>query len=307
MPAEVFGPDHVFLKKDQLIGLEELERLIGAFVRCGVRKIRITGGEPLLRRGVVEFLGCLKRFPGLEDLAMTTNGLLLPTFAQGLAEAGLHRVTVSLDALDPEIFAAMNGRGKHPDQVLAGIESARRAGLRVKVNMVVQRGVNDSQILPMARHFKNAGIPLRFIEFMDVGNHNHWDPGLVVSGQEILAVLANEMKFEPLPASHFGEVANRFRYLDGGSEFGIITSISSPFCRDCTRARLSADGRLFTCLFATKGHDLLGALRANKPNDEQLYQMVAALWRTRDDRYSELRSEAGGQSPAKVEMSFIGG
>ncbi|MFM8982487.1 MAG: hypothetical protein ACKOLA_06185 [Spartobacteria bacterium] len=159
----------------------------------------------------------------------------------------------------------------------------------------------------MARHFKNAGIPLRFIEFMDVGNHNHWNPGLVVSGEEILAVLASEMKFEPLPASHFGEVANRFRYLDGGSEFGIITSISSPFCRDCTRARLSADGRLFTCLFANKGHDLLGALRANKPDDEQLYQMVAALWRTRDDRYSELRSEAGGQSPAKVEMSFIGG
>ena len=163
MPAEVFDRDHAFLKKDQLIRLEELERIIGAFVRCGVGKIRITGGEPLLRRGVVEFLGCLKRFPGLKDLAMTTNGLLLPKFASGLAEAGLHRVTVSLDALDPEIFFRMNGRGKHPDQVLEGIEAAKNAGLRVKVNMVVQRGVNDSQILPMALHFKAAGIPLRFI------------------------------------------------------------------------------------------------------------------------------------------------
>lgn len=307
MPAEVFGPDHAFLKKRQLIGLEELERLIGAFVRCGVRKLRITGGEPLLRQGVVEFLGCLRRFPQLEDLAMTTNGLILPTFAQGLADAGLHRVTVSLDALDPGIFAAMNGRGKHPDQVLLGIEAAQRAGLAVKVNMVVQRGVNDSQILPMALHFKNAGIPLRFIEFMDVGNHNRWSPSLVVNGKEILARLAPGLKFEPLPPTHFGEVANRYRYLDDGSEFGIITSISSPFCRDCTRARLSADGRLFTCLFATKGHDLLGAMRAGEPDDDQLHQMVAALWRTRDDRYSELRSAIGGKAPAKVEMSFIGG
>jgi cyclic pyranopterin phosphate synthase len=307
MPAEVFGPDHVFLKKEQLIALEELERLIGAFVRCGVRKLRITGGEPLLRRGVVDFVNRLKRFPALEDLAMTTNGLLLPTFAQDLSKAGLHRVTVSLDALEPGIFSAMNGRGKNPGEVLEGIEAARRAGLLVKVNMVVQRGVNDSEILPMALHFKKAGIPLRFIEFMDVGNHNHWNPELVVSGEEILARLATDLPFEALPPSHFGEVANRFRYLDDGVEFGIITSISSPFCRDCTRARLSADGRLFPCLFATKGHDLLGAMRASNPDDEQLYQMVAALWRTRDDRYSELRSAAGGHSTAKVEMSFIGG
>lgn len=307
MPAEVFDRDHAFLKKDQLIGLQELERLIGAFVRCGVRKLRITGGEPLLRRGVVEFLGCLKQFPRLEDLAMTTNGLLLPTFASGLAKAGLHRVTVSLDALDPEIFARMNGRGKHPDQVLEGIEAARNAGLQVKINMVVQRGVNDSQILPMALYFKAAGIPLRFIEFMDVGNHNHWDRSLVVSGEEILTRLAEKTTFEALPPDHFGEVANRFRYTDNSAEFGIITSISSPFCRSCTRARLSADGRLFTCLFASKGHDLLGALRERHLDDEQLYQMVAGLWRTRDDRYSELRSAGGVNTPAKVEMSFIGG
>ena len=291
MPAEIFDQEHAFLQKNKLIQLEELERLIGAFVRCGVRKIRLTGGEPLLRRGVVDFLGSLKRFSEIEDLALTTNGLLLPTFASGLAEAGLHRVTVSLDALDPDIFARMNGRGKHPDQVLKGIESAKSAGLRVKVNMVVQRGVNDSQVLPMALHFKAAGIPLRFIEFMDVGNHNHWDPAMVVSGEEILARL----------------VANRFRYLDDGVEFGIITSISAPFCRSCTRARLSADGRLFTCLFASKGHDLLGAMRAGNPDDETLYQMVASLWRTRDDRYSELRSAVGTNTPAKVEMSFIGG
>jgi cyclic pyranopterin phosphate synthase len=201
----------------------------------------------------------------------------------------------------------MNGRGKHPDQVFQGIEAAKSAGLQVKVNMVVQRGVNDSQILPMALHFKAAGIPLRFIEFMDVGNHNHWDASMVVSGEEILARLAAETTFETVPPAHFGEVANRFRYTDDGVEFGIITSISQPFCRSCTRARLSADGRLFTCLFASKGHDLLGAMRAGNPDDEALYQMVAALWRTRDDRYSELRSAAGGNTPAKVEMSFIGG
>lgn len=307
MPAEIFDQEHAFLQKDQLIRLEELERIIGAFVRCGVRKIRLTGGEPLVRRGVVEFLGCLKKFSEIEDLAMTTNGLLLPTFASGLAEAGLHRVTVSLDALDPDIFSRMNGRGKHPDQVLKGIEAAKSAGLAVKVNMVVQRGVNDSQVLPMALHFKAAGIPLRFIEFMDVGNHNHWDPAMVVSGEEILARLAAETTFEAVPPAHFGEVANRFRYTDDGVEFGIITSISQPFCTSCTRARLSADGRLFTCLFASKGHDLLGAMRSGNPDDEALYQMVATLWRTRDDRYSELRSAVGGNTPAKVEMSFIGG
>lgn len=307
MPAEIFDRNHAFLQKGQIIRLEELERLIGAFVRCGVRKIRLTGGEPLVRRGVVEFLESLKRFTAIEDLAMTTNGLLLPTFASGLAEAGLHRVTVSLDALDVDIFARMNGRGRRPEEVLKGIEAAKTAGLGVKVNMVVQRGVNDSQILPMALHFKSAGIPLRFIEFMDVGNHNEWHPSLVVSGAEILDRLSSVADFEPVPPSAFGEVANRFRYTDDGVEFGLITSISAPFCRSCTRARLSADGRLFTCLFAAEGHDLLGAMRSGNPDDEALYQMVASLWSARDERYSELRSTGGGGTTAKVEMSFVGG
>ena len=307
MPAEVFDHGHVFLRKDQLLRLTELDRIIGAFVRCGVVKLRLTGGEPLLRRGAVKFLRGLKRFPELEDMAMTTNGLLLPEFAQELAEAGLHRVTVSLDALDPAIFGAMNGRGHHPSRVLEGIAAAQAAGLGVKVNMVVQRGVNDSQILPMARHFKELGVTLRFIEFMDVGNSNHWDPGLVVPGAEILEQLAGVFSFEPIPPAHRGEVATRFRYLDDGAEFGLITSISSPFCRDCTRARLTANGRLFTCLFATEGFDLRAAMRDGDLDDGGLHELIAGLWRRRDDRYSELRALASDNESPKVEMSFIGG
>jgi len=305
MPAEVFDGGHAFLRKDQLLRLGELDRIIGAFVRCGVRKLRITGGEPLLRRGAVKFLRGLRRFPELEDLAMTTNGLLLPEFAGELAAAGLHRVTVSLDALDPHIFGAMNGRGHHPDRVLAGLAAARAAGLGVKINMVVQRGVNDGEILPMTRFCKREGLVLRFIEFMDVGNSNRWDPSQVVPGHEILGRLAPEFDFEPVPPSHFGEVAGRFRHRDNGVEFGLITSISAPFCRSCTRARLSADGRLFTCLFASEGYDLVGAMRARSPDDDQLHRLVAELWSRRADRYSEIRAQTG--SATKVEMSFIGG
>ena len=305
MPAEVFDKDHVFLRKEQLLRLTELDRIIGAFVRCGVRKLRLTGGEPLLRRGAVKFLRGLGRFGKLEDVAMTTNGLLLAEFAEELAEAGLHRVTVSLDALDPEIFGAMNGRGHHPSRVLEGIAAAKAAGLGVKVNMVVQRGVNDSQILPMARHFKELGVILRFIEFMDVGNTNHWEPRMVVPGREILATLAQEFDFEPVQGDYPGEVASRYRHRDNGCEFGVITSISAPFCRHCSRARLSADGRLFTCLFASEGFDLVGAMRSGDLDDEGLHRLVSDLWSRRNDRYSELRSASG--SAQKVEMSFIGG
>ena len=307
MPAEVFGPDHTFLHGEGLLALPELERIVGAFVRCGVRKLRITGGEPLLRPGIVEFVDRLRRFEGLEDVAMTTNGLLLARCAADLAAAGLQRVTVSLDALDPETFRRMNGRGRHPGEVIAGIDAAREAGLAVKVNMVVQRGVNESQILPMASHFKSCGITLRFIEFMDVGNSNHWNPDLVVAGAEILEVLAGSFVFEPVPPDHRGEVATRFRYLDDGTEFGVITSISSPFCRDCTRARLTANGQLFTCLFASSGFDLRGALRDGNLDDAALHRLIGGLWRLRDDRYSELRAIAGGKDQPKVEMSFIGG
>jgi GTP 3',8-cyclase len=307
MPAEVFGPDHTFLRDEELLGLEELEHVIGAFVRCGVRKLRITGGEPLLRPGVVEFVGNLRRFARLEDIAMTTNGLLLPRHAAGLAAAGLQRVTVSLDALDPDVFRRMNGRGRHPDEVLAGIDAAIDAGLAVKVNMVVQRGVNDVQVMPMASYFKDRGITLRFIEFMDVGNSNDWSPESVVAGAEILGMLAGHFDFEPVAAAHRGEVAARFRYSDNGAEFGIITSISSPFCRDCTRARLTANGRLFTCLFAADGFDLRTAMRDGNLDDAALHELVAGLWSRRDDRYSELRVLAGNADSPKVEMSFIGG
>ncbi len=305
MPAEVFDRNHAFLRPEQLLSLTELDQIIGAFVRCGVRKLRITGGEPLLRRGSVKFLQGLGKFPELEDVAMTTNGLLLPEFAADLAAAGLHRVTVSLDALDPVVFGTMNGRGVHPDRVLEGIGAARAAGLGIKVNMVVQRGVNDQEILPMARHFKNEGVVLRFIEFMDVGNSNHWDPSRVVSGREILAMLSEEFEFEPLAATQPGEVATRYRHTDDGCEFGLITSISAPFCRNCTRARLSADGRLFTCLFASSGFDLVGAMRAEGLDDARLHRLVWNLWSNREDRYSEIR--AGSGSLPKVEMSFIGG
>jgi cyclic pyranopterin phosphate synthase len=305
MPAEVFDKDHVFLRKDQLLRLTELDRIIGAFVRCGVVKLRLTGGEPLLRRGAVKFLRGLKRFPELEDVAMTTNGLLLSEFARELAEAGLHRVTVSLDALDSAVFGAMNGRGHHPSRVLEGIAAAQAAGLGVKVNMVVQRGVNESQVLPMARHFKELGVVLRFIEFMDVGNTNHWMPGMVVPGGEILEMLSREFEFEPMAAAYTGEVASRYRHSDNGCEFGVITSISAPFCRQCSRARLSADGRLFTCLFASEGFDLAHAMRSGSLDDDALHRLVAGLWSRRDDRYSELRSTSGFAQ--KVEMSFIGG
>ena len=307
MPAEVFGPDHAFLRGEELLGLPELERIVGAFVGCGVRKLRITGGEPLLRPGVVDFVARLRRVGLLEDIAMTTNGLLLPRHAADLAAAGLHRVTVSLDALDPGIFSQMNGRGRHPEEVLAGIDAAQSAGLAIKVNMVVQRGINEAAIVPMARHFKERGITLRFIEFMDVGNSNHWDPVLVVPGAEVLALLAGGFRFEPVPPAHRGEVATRFRYLDDGAEFGVITSISSPFCRDCTRARLTANGRLFTCLFATEGFDLRAVLRDGDLDDEGLHELIAGRWRRREDRYSELRALACDDELPKVEMSFIGG
>jgi len=307
MPAEVFGPDHAFLRGEDLVALPELERIVRAFVRCGVRKLRITGGEPLLRPGIVEFVERLGRLDQLEDVAMTTNGLLLARHASDLAAAGLHRVTVSLDALNPETFRRMNGRGRHPDEVLAGIDAARAAGLAVKVNMVVQRGFNDGEILPMARHFKHRGITLRFIEFMDVGNSNHWNPALVVPGAEILAVLARSFAFDPVGPECRGEVAARFRYLDDGGEFGVITSITSPFCCDCTRARLSANGQLFTCLFASAGFDLRTALRERNFDEEALRQLIADLWSRRDERYSELRALAINQGVPKVEMSFIGG
>lgn len=306
MPKEVFGPDYVFLKKNEWLRFHELDDLVEAFVQLGVRKVRLTGGEPLLRPGLVKYIHGLQRFSGIEDIALTTNGLRLAEKVEELKEAGLNRVTVSLDALDPEICGQMNGRGIAPKVVLAGIEAALGAGLGVKVNMVVERGVNDGEILQMARYFKDIGVTLRFIEFMDVGNHNGWKLDRVVSGREILDAIQSEFAVEPVDLTSDAEVAKRYRYKDGSAEFGLITSVTQPFCGGCTRARISADGKLFTCLFAAEGLDLKSYLRSEAYSKKGLYHKLAQHWGARDDRYSELRS-ASSLNETKVEMSYIGG
>ena len=306
MPKEVFGPDYEFLRKSEWLRFTELDDLVEAFVRLGVRKIRLTGGEPLLRPGLDKYIHGLKHVHRIEDIALTTNGLRLAERAGELKAAGLDRVTVSLDALDPEIAGKMNGRGVAPRAVLAGIAAAQHEGFQVKVNMVVERGVNDGEILPMARYFKERGVTLRFIEFMDVGNVNGWKMERVVSGQEILQQLQSEFAVEPIDLSSSGQVAKSYRYADGSGEFGLITSVTQPFCGGCTRARISADGKLFTCLFASSGLDLKQFLRAEGYEKAALYDLLAKHWGARDDRYSELRNQAGLR-PAKVEMSYIGG
>ena len=306
MPKEIFGPDYVFLKKDQWLRFAELDDLVASFIKLGVRKIRLTGGEPLLRPGLDKYIHGLRRLPEIEDVALTTNGLRLAERVGELRDAGLNRVTVSLDALDPQISGAMNGRGVAPKAVLAGVEAALAAGLPVKVNMVVERGVNDSEILPMARHFKALGVTLRFIEFMDVGNHNGWNLERVVSGREILQQIETEFEVEPVDLSSAQQVAKRYRYTDGSGEFGLITSVTQPFCGGCTRARISADGKLYTCLFASKGLDLKSFLRSEDYSREKLDQLLAAQWGQRNDNYSEVRSLAGS-SQNKVEMSYVGG
>ncbi|MEM8867620.1 MAG: GTP 3',8-cyclase MoaA [Verrucomicrobiota bacterium] len=306
MPKEIFGPDYVFLKKAEWLRFAELDDVVEAFVRLGVRKIRLTGGEPLLRPGLVKYIEGLRRFEQIEDIALTTNGLRLAEKVADLQAAGLRRVTVSLDALDPEICGQMNGRGIAPKAVLAGIEAALAVGMGVKVNMVVERGVNDSEILPMVRYFKSLGVNVRFIEFMDVGNHNGWQTERVVSGREILSVIESEFAVESIDLSSGSEVAKRYRYADGSAEFGLITSVTQPFCGACTRARISADGQLYTCLFASKGLDLKAYLRSPEYSKTSLVEMLAKHWLLRNDRYSELRTN-GGNPGDKVEMSYIGG
>ena len=308
MPKEVFGPDYVFLKKEQWLRFRELDELVEAFVQMGIRKIRLTGGEPLLRQGLLNYIHGLQRFKHIEDVAMTTNGMRLADKARELKAAGLNRVTVSLDALDPKIVGEMNGRGIKPDAVLRGIDVALEVGLGVKVNMVVEKGVNDEEILPMASYFKERGVALRFIEYMDVGNHNGWKMERVVSGKEILDQISKEYPVEPVDLTSNAEVAKRYRYADGSSEFGLITSVTQPFCGGCTRARISADGKLYTCLFANSGFDLKEIMRAEGYEKEKLYPFLSNLWGKRDDRYSELRSSATPPSgDKKVEMSYIGG
>jgi cyclic pyranopterin phosphate synthase len=305
MPKEVYGRDWQFLPRAELLTYEEIERLARVFASLGVHKLRLTGGEPLVRRHLDRLVRLLEPIPGVE-LALTTNGSLLPAQARALRDAGLDRITVSLDSLDDDIFRAMNDVDFPVARVLAGLEAAQAAGFeRVKLNMVVRRGVNESSIVPMARFAREAGHVLRFIEYMDVGHTNGWRLDEVVPAAEIVRLLDAEWPLEPLDANYRGEVAKRYRYRDGGGEIGLIASVTQPFCGDCTRARLSADGKLYTCLFAVRGHDLRAFVRGGA-SEEELRTAVASIWTARADRYSELRSSATRDLP-KVEMSYIGG
>ncbi len=308
MPAELFGPDYAFLPQNKLLSFEEITRLTKIFTSLGVEKIRITGGEPLLRKDLPVLIRMINQVDDVKDIAMTTNGSLLAQHAEALYQAGLRRVTVSLDSLDEERFGRMNGRGYSVDSVLEGIEAADRAGLYVKINMVVQRGVNDQDILPMARFFRDKGHILRFIEFMDVGNSNGWKLDQVVSGKEIVEMINAEMPVEPVEANYYGEVASRYRYQGTDQEIGLITSVTHAFCSTCTRSRISAEGKLYTCLFASAGEDLRGPLREGY-SDEEMQRLIAGVWERREDRYSDERWKHTKEfhTRKKVEMSHIGG
>ncbi len=303
MPVEAFGPGYAFMAREELLTFEEIVSLAGMLVPLGIGKIRLTGGEPLLRRGLDDLVAMLAAVEGVKDIAITTNGVLLAHHAEALALAGLNRVTVSLDALDPVIFAKMNGVGAKVERVLAGIGSAQTFGLPVKVNAVIQRGVNGGEILPLARWAKSAGVDLRYIEYMDVGETNGWKLDEVVCGDEILAILGTEFDLAPRAPAYRGEVAAHWSHTDGAGEIGLIRSVSKPFCSDCQRLRLSADGKIFTCLFAAEGHDLRGILRSGM-DPEILRETVRSIWRARGDRYSEERGRTGRP---KAEMSYLGG
>ncbi len=305
MPRELFGPDHAFLPRTELLSYDEIGRVVRAFATAGVTKVRLTGGEPLLRRDLSVLVGIVAGTEGVADVALTTNGSLLAGQAESLAAAGLGRVTVSLDSLDPDVFQAMADTKIRLDAVLEGIAAARDAGLGpVKLNTVLRRGVNDDGLLDLVAFAREGGHRLRVIEFMDVGETNGWLPDEVVPAAEVLARVQAVHPMEPVGRSERGEVAERWRFLDGSGEFGLITSVTKPFCGDCTRARLSAVGELYTCLFASTGTDLRAVLRSGA-DDDALYAAVAGRWRVRDDNYSEVR----GQQPSapKPEMSFLGG
>ena len=310
MPEEVFGRDYRFLPRAELLTYEEIRRLAAIFVELGARKLRLTGGEPLVRRNLPDLVAMLAELHAPDgsdlDLTLTTNGSALRQLAAPLADAGLRRITVSLDSLDDEVFSRINGVDFPVRRVLDGIAAARSAGLGpIKVNMVVKRGLNEDSILPMARWARAEGLILRFIEFMDVGTTNGWRLDDVVTSDQIVERIGAELSLEPLPAQYAGEVANRWRYADGGGEIGVIASVSQPFCGACTRARLSADGQLYTCLFSAAGHDLRGPLRAGAA-DADLADLVARIWGDRGDRYSELRSAETSRLP-RIEMFALGG
>jgi GTP 3',8-cyclase len=311
MPRERFGRDHAFLPRESLLSFEEIAQLARVFAGLGVEKIRLTGGEPLLRKDARKLVAMLAEIPGLE-LTLTTNAALLSRQAQALKDAGLHRITISLDSLDEKVFRQMSDTDFALREVLEGIEAAEAAGFtQLKINMVVKRGVNDDGILDMARHFRHSGHVLRFIEYMDVGETNRWRMDEVLSAQEIIARVDAEFPLEALDAHYPGEVAKRWRYKDGSGEIGVIASVTQTFCHECTRLRLSPEGKLFTCLFATQGHDLMTRLRGvnDKQGDspEQLASWIASIWADRSDRYSELRSAGLAPDGDKIEMSYIGG
>jgi cyclic pyranopterin phosphate synthase len=312
MPAEIYGERYRFLPRPQLLTFEEIERLAHLFVEQGVEKIRITGGEPLLRHNLPSLIAALATVPGLRDLTLTTNGHLLAQQARPLVDAGLRRITVSLDSHDEEVFRRMSGRDFGPARVLEGIEAAAAAGLRpVKINCVVQRGVNDHTFVELARRFRGTGHIVRFIEFMDVGTLNGWDLSQVVPAAQIVERIGAELPLEPIEPNYAGEVATRYRYVDGAGEIGVIASVSQPFCGACTRARLTIEGRLVTCLFAAGGADLRTPLRSGASDDE-LRERIARVWSRRADRYSEERAaltDATGHVPPreKIEMYQVGG
>ncbi|MBI4298913.1 MAG: GTP 3',8-cyclase MoaA [Chloroflexi bacterium] len=307
MPAEIYGIRYRFLPKEQVLTFEEITRLARIFVGLGVNKIRLTGGEPLLRNNLEELIVQLARIEEVDDLTLTTNGYLLAQKAQALKEAGLQRVTVSLDSMDDEIFGRMNGRGYGTQRVLEGIHKAGEVGLGpIKINVVVQRGVNENTIVDLARYFKKLGHIVRFIEYMDVGNLNGWRMDQVFSADEIIETISREIQLEPLERNYKGEVALRYGYKNGGGEVGVIASVTKPFCGDCTRVRLSTDGKVYTCLFSSEGYDLKGPLRAGA-TDEELRSSIVGIWSRRADRYSEERASLTVKPPRKVEMYHIGG
>lgn len=309
MPADEVGPDFPWLGSAERLSFEEMLRLVRQFVRLGVEKVRLTGGEPLLRSDLPELVEGLRAIDGIKDIAMTTNGVLLSRCAADLKQAGLDRVTVSLDALDETIFRQMNGGINFPEQVLEGIEAAQQAGLgHIKINTVVRRDLNLGEVIPILGTFRGTEIAVRFIEYMDVGNVNHWERTQVVPSAELIGLISNHWNIEPVAKRYAGEVADRYRYADGAGEIGFVSSISQPFCRPCNRSRLSADGKLYTCLFATEGTDLRALVRDGS-TDEEIHDAVRAVWCDRKDQYSQLRwgGNTKQESKHKIEMFYIGG
>ncbi|MCY1583810.1 GTP 3',8-cyclase MoaA [Staphylococcus pettenkoferi] len=309
MPKEIFGDDYVFLPKNELLTFEEMERITRIYTKLGVKKVRITGGEPLLRRNLYQLIERLNHIDGIEDIGLTTNGLLLKKHGQKLYDAGLRRINVSLDAIEDEVFQAINNRNIKASTILQQIDYAVSIGFHVKVNVVIQKGVNDDQILPMVQYFKDKDIEIRFIEFMDVGNDNGWDFSKVVSKDEMLQMIESEFDISPVPPKYYGEVAKYYRHNDNGAKFGLITSVTESFCSTCTRARLSSDGKFYGCLFSEVDGFNVKALMRNGATDQELEDQFKALWHIRDNRYSDERTEqtVANRKRKKINMNYIGG